>query len=208
MVPTSVSVPELHTRRGAVLRRYAADLAERLRLPLQASNEVRQDSLLVSDDAVAAHITRLSPFEETSVLSRGSGRVMIPVGNGESGVYAATRSMPIVKALGLPVTFYHTTWRDPGLPEGADASAHVSQGARDAIRRVRGLATDMRIGFDAVVETAEGIVDGVLLRALTDRCCLIVVARGRNTGKGSYVDQWLAKSPIPLLVMGRKEAVR
>jgi len=57
--------------------------------------------------------------------------------------------------------------------------------------------------YRTIIENAENVPVGILRAALCEDCNLILMARGRHTGKGSYVDQVLDRSAIPTLVIGR-----
>lgn len=213
MFPTCVSVPVLHSRRGRTLQQYAQHLAALLKVLVYTAPEnptsrsqLFAGALLVANTAPAAlDVPVLVPFDEEGPLARGIGEVLFPFGSGSSAIHAMQESLPIVQALGLDVLFYHTTWRNPEVSSEMP-DLHLSRSAIEVMQAVGKLASDAGVRHRTILEVSEGVIDGTLLRALTEHCALIVTARGCNTGRGSYVDQWLAKSPIPMLVMPRKES--
>lgn len=142
---------------------------------------------------------------EASVCARGQGPVCIPLGDGESGSHASFVGIPIARALGLPVVFYHTTWRNPAVASD-EARAHMDPDAQLVLATAQQHAVAQRVSCHAVVEMADGVAEGIVRAALRERCSLILTARGRGTGRGSYVDQLLVESPIPVWSAPRKEA--
>lgn len=202
----TVTYPFLATRRGAIMKAFAADLAARLGAATKpVFDPLRHDvrCLHVGDRAPAdRRVTYCAPFEESSLLGRGKGEILVPLGNGEAGRHAVRAGLPVAHALGLPVVFYHTTWRDPRVASD-DPAAHVCGTARDVLLAAESEAARLGIPHRTALAMAEDVVEGTLARALADRCVLLIVARGLNTGRGSYVDLWLEKSPIPVLAMGR-----
>lgn len=161
--------------------------------------------ILVADKSFRHNHVRhvLVPFDEKVVAPNWRGKVMVPFGTGESSLHAFTTALPLVKDLGLPVLFYHTTWRSPRT-QSEDPIDHVCDEAREVLDALRKECTAWFIPSSVVIEMTDSVVHGALLCALKQCCRLMVVARGKNTGKGSYVDQWLDHSTVPMLIIGRK----
>ncbi|MDO8622001.1 MAG: universal stress protein, partial [bacterium] len=146
----------------------------------------------------------VAPQGETGVLVRGAGPVCIPLGDGESGSWASLLGIPIARALGLSVVFYHTTWRNPAVASD-EARAHMDPDAQLVLATAHQRAVAAGVAYHTIVEMADGVAEGIVRAALRERCSLIITARGRATGRGSYVDQLLAESPIPVWSAPRKE---
>lgn len=140
---------------------------------------------------------------EASIDARGGGEICLPFANGESAVHAASVAIPLAARLGKGVFFYHTTWRREGLPDDAPAERHMTAEALAVLARIGAMADEGGVKHRALVETATAIAEGAVRAALRERCCLFVLARGQHVGRGSYVDQMLGRSVIPVLVAGR-----
>jgi len=54
-----------------------------------------------------------------------------------------------------------------------------------------------------VIETADTVEYGIVQAALDRDCALIVMTRGRENVRGSYVQRVLERSPVPVLSLGR-----
>ena len=140
---------------------------------------------------------------ETSIGARGGGEICLPFANGESAIDAAATAIPFAARLGLPLLLYHTTWREDGLPSDAPPQRHMTDEAAAILKRIRAMADLADVRHRALVETATAIAEGTVRAALNAHCVLIALARGRHVGRGSYVDQMLERSVIPVLVAGR-----
>lgn len=175
---------------------------------LFVKNSVRPygNEIVISNDGVRINAGPvIVPFDEKKVTSNSSQGVMVPFGSGESGRYAFYHSAQLIKWLGLPVCFYHTTWKSPRT-NSRDPKDHMCDEARKTLRFLESEACEHNISFHVTVEMTDSVARGALRRALIDDCRLLVVARGKTTGKGSYVDQWLEHSVIPMLIMQRGQS--
>lgn len=143
----------------------------------------------------------LISFDEESFDGRGTGPLVFPFGNGESGAHAAKFALPLAKAMGLSIEFYHTTWTN-STRKDAKPSEHMHAGAIALRRQLEEQANALGIAFNTTVETADDVAEGLIRFSLRKGACLIAMARGRNTRVGSYVTQLLTQSPIPLLICG------
>jgi len=143
---------------------------------------------------------------EASIGARGASEICLPFANGESALHAASAAIPLASALGAQLLLYHTTWREDGLPTEAPAERHMTAEAMETLDRIEEMCVAAGARRRVVIETATAIAEGTVRAALNERCALIVVARGRHVGRGSYVDQILERSVIPVLVAGRSKA--
>lgn len=145
----------------------------------------------------------LATMGERALGARGAREIFLPFANGASALWAAKTAIPLAALLDARVVFYHTTWREDGLPDDAPAERHMTDEAVEVHERLRSLADHLDVSHRSVIETATAIAEGTVRTALNEGCALIAMARGRHVGAGSYVDQVLERSVIPVLVAGR-----
>ncbi len=151
----------------------------------------------------AKSVTVVIPFEESSVLSRGAGEVMFPIGKGASGRWAVKNGLPMIKMIlpDAPILFWHTTWQNQRI-ESEDPSLHICEEVRDNISYVEGLARQLDMKFRTVVEMRRDVVEGLARCALREHCVMVVMARGLHTGSGRYGDQLIKRScPVPIMMI-------
>lgn len=127
-------------------------------------------------------------------------RMCIPLGNGSSNAQVAACGGTLARALGVDVLLYHTTWRDPQL-RIEDPRGHLHPDAAQVLAAAQADLHAMRVRHECIVETAERVTAGIIRSALRNRCGCIVMSRGPHTGYGSYVDQVITESPIPVLII-------
>ncbi|MBU6454542.1 MAG: hypothetical protein KGS72_22425 [Cyanobacteria bacterium REEB67] len=150
---------------------------------------VLTDELLKSGDANEILVDHISAFEradldvlypsrEQSLLARGKGTILVPFGDSQSALTVAQIALDIAAAMTLPVVFYHTTWIDQSV-HSDKPEEHMCQAARQVAATLR--------------QTAEAVGDK-----------LIVMPRSAKTTMGCYVNQALAKTPLPLLTVAAK----
>lgn len=149
-------------------------------------------------------LTILTPFWEQALQDEKEHCVLIPFGGRDAGRFAVASVMPIIAALGFRVVFYHTTWREGIASQNAED--HMAEEARLTRTMVEGIARDAHVPFETVIETAEDVVEGIILGALAHKASLIVATHGLNVIAGSYAKQ-LRIGPVPLLTIGRKEVL-
>lgn len=182
----------------------------RLMTDAVAQMEIPAGALLVGNglSAVRRDVSVLEPFDEPRVFGRGTGEVMIPLGAGQSGRRAFRVGIPLAARLGVPVLFWHATWKDPDI--GTDfPDAHVSPAARRTITDAQDSAAANAVTYRTVVETADAVVAGLSRCALAEHCALVVMARGRQTAAGHYGETLLRRTlPVPLLMVGDGEGRR
>lgn len=157
----------------------------------------------IRERSVAAAVATMG---ETAIGARGASEICLPFANGESALHAAAYAIPLAAALGAPLLLYHTTWREDALPSSAPPEKHMTDEAAEVLKGIVGMADEAGVNYRKIIETATAIAEGTVRAALNERCALIVVARGRHVGRGSYVDQVLERSVIPVLVAGRSKA--
>ncbi len=170
---------------------------------------VRDGASIVVGEGDAAARPRaavVAPKGEKALGARGADGICLPFAGGESAVEAAATAVPLAARLGAPLLLYHTTWREDGLPAAAPPERHMTEEASGVLARIRAMADLAGVRHRTRVETATTIAEGTVRAALDERCALIALARGRHVGRGSYVDQVLARSVIPVMVAGRSFA--
>lgn len=162
--------------------------------------------VIVSHDLVADLCDRnvLTPYDEASLDARGEGPFIIPFGDGDSGLDAASVGLPLAVKLGRSVVFYHTTWRS-GV-DSSDARDHLCPEAEDNLTELEAAAQLLGVQFKTRLEMAPDVAEGILHTAASESASLIVLARGRKTKVGSYVNQVLEQSPIPTMVAATSTA--
>lgn len=165
----------------------------------------KSDAILIGSPATTAYstLTCIVPKDETDLRARGDGSICVPLGNGDSARRVAAFVLPLAARLGVSVVFYHTTWLNPKLPAEAAPERHMLPEVVEHLRAMRAEAAALGVSCEAVVEAASTIDDGILRFALHRNCSLIAMARSVQIGRGSHVDQALARSVIPVLVVGR-----
>jgi hypothetical protein len=143
----------------------------------------------------------LVPFEETGINSRGTdGPLMIPFGDGLSGVRAGQLALPFAKELKRAVIFYHTSWREPGVTS-EDARDHMCETARQNMHTLEAMASAAAVPCTSVIEMTDDTAEGILHCAMRYRAGLLIMSRRLKPGIGCYVTQVLEQSPIPLLIV-------
>ncbi len=178
------------------------DAAPYMRVNRKTTLVRHEDPLVVSGEAACVgDADALDPKDERSLYAKGGHEALIPLGNGPSGLRAAVKGVPFAKRLGLSVAFYHTTWLNPEIASD-DPASHVHATAAAVISEAQALAASLGVRSRVIVETAETVAEGVCRAALRENCPLVVMARGKDTLRGSYVDQVLARTPVPTLVVG------
>ena len=162
-------------------------------------------TIVVSNSIISEqnNFSVIAPFDEIGLLERGPGEIMIPFGNGESGIFAANKTLPIIKRLGLNMVFWHTTWKNPAIAS-EEPKTHMVPEAKSVLKTIREKADELGIKHRSVIETADDVVEGILRFALKEHSVMIVMARGRKTGEGRYGDRLIKRSsPIPIFMAGR-----
>lgn len=151
-------------------------------------------------------LTCIYPADEAEFTRNADGppRLLLPFGTGSDAGLALDGLASVLGSLAAKeAVLYHTTWRNPTVASD-DPEAHVCRAAR-AVRLDLENRLD-RLGWSrrTVIETAEAVPAGIAQRALGELCCLICVARSPQIIKGSYVDELLARSTVPLLVAANR----
>jgi hypothetical protein len=224
-----ILVPRLYGARGNAMQSLAMQIAgqddERVSFinPGDVQTiEVSGNTLLVADTLpTRTDVNVLLPMEQPWLRSRPAISpkhvnvlsILVPFGSGSSGRYAAGPARHIASVLshrdqGTQILFYHTTWRKRDV-DSEDPVDHLEEGARENMVRFssyeQDLPSDARIQHDVLIELqSPTVVDGILGAALLHWSGLIVLARGQEVLKGSYVTQLATISPVPLLIVQKE----
>lgn len=183
----------------------APELVPRFATGNPAQDVCGEDSVLVDEAATrpADGTALLAPMGERAYDARGTGGICLPFGNGDSALDGLGATLKLARKLKLPMLFYHTTWRESGLPETASPEAHMIEGAKATQRKLEAAADAAGVAHRAVIETAASIAEGICRVALNERCAMIALTRGRHVGRGSYVNDVLVRTTVPVFVTGR-----
>ncbi len=177
-----------------------------------APDQLPPNPIIVSSELAMrrSDVNILQPFEEVSVrrTQQHSGHLLVPFGDGEAGPVAATLALPLARALGLAVVFYHTTWPAAGVTS-TNPVDHIYSASRAQYDRLAAMARAASVQHRMEVEMADDVVMGMLGCALNggispDRpspVSLIVMSHGVNTCIGSYVEKTLNRASTPVLVV-------
>ncbi|MBI4433960.1 universal stress protein [Candidatus Uhrbacteria bacterium] len=141
---------------------------------------------------------------EPHCAPRGNRSLCIPLGNGSSGIRAMEFGIALARTLDTDIVLYHSTWRDPRI-HIEDPKAHVCADARRVIDAAQIRLGTVHARCALVIETAERVAAGIIRTALRQRAAAIVMSRGTHTGYGSYVDQVVRESPIPVIIVPTPE---
>lgn len=181
-----------------------ADIAEKTGLPPEAISLTTafQGDIIVDHNLAFQRqdLSILYPARESTLLKRGQGPILVPFGDGQSALPAATMAYAMAARLSLPVVLYHTTWVDPQVTE-TEAKAHMCKSAQDVLSQLRAQAEEAGIEVTEVIETADDVVEGLLNCAMRQSAVLIVMSRSAKTRIGCYVAQTLTKTPVPILAL-------
>ncbi len=167
--------------------------------------DLTAETLLVSNTISQTNASVVVPKNELSLAGHGLGSILVPLGNGESGRYVLEHGLKAVRQLGNQIVLYHTTYRNPTIKD-PDLRLHMCEEARQLIGYGEFLARQHELSASRVIEAADSVVAGIVQAAIINCCSLIVMARGTDTTRGSYVDRLLQESMIPVLIIGREKA--
>lgn len=180
------------------------------RASIAAALAARGNAVAVSDrpERHFAGQSAIYPADEIEFTRNrdGAPRVLLPFGTGPDAAAALEGLADVLGSMpAKEVVLYHTTWRNPEV-SGDDPERHVCPEA--AAVRVALEARLDRLGWvrRTVVETAEAVPAGIAQRALGELCSLICMARSPHVVKGSYVDELLARTAVPLLTVVDRRA--
>ncbi len=172
--------------------------------------EFPKNSLLVDRHLAARRcgIPIMVPFEESGINSRSSrGPIVIPFGDGLSGVRAGRLTLPLAHTLRRSVIFYHTSWREPGVTS-EDPRDHMCTTARANMHELEHLASLHEVPATSVIEMTDDTAEGILQCTMRSRASLLVMARRLKPGIGCYVTRILEQSPVPLLISNHPDERR
>jgi cation diffusion facilitator family transporter len=172
--------------------------------------EIPSDAILIDpvpdEDADYACIY---PANESSVEGRGHGPVMITFSDGVTGLVAAEALFKLiekwrrVRNFGQSepdVVFYHTTWPDPDAPS-SDPVDHLCETAIRIKLALEQAARDHSITYKTIIETHRDVATGVIEAAHREGAVMIAMDRSDEVSQGSYVDQTVEQSPVPVYIV-------
>jgi cation diffusion facilitator family transporter len=137
--------------------------------------------------------------DETGLFNRGKGPLYITVGNKWTHSTSIKEAVELAKTLGVPVILYHSTWRIPHN-NSEDPRDHISWDAHRVLSSAVKIARDSGVSVEVVVEHATTITDGVLRHAIENSASAIMMIKSDRARRGSYVDQVVVHSPVPVFV--------
>lgn len=133
--------------------------------------------------------------------------IFIPFGTGESALHAAPPAIEIARKTGMPLVFYHTTWRNESL-SSKDPRDHMEQAAKAVQQRLKTWIAQAELPEPTViVEMADDVMEGILFSAIVHKAALIATACNPQMTHGSYAVRLQTESPIPILSVGPKVKV-
>lgn len=147
---------------------------------------------------------------ESAFNGRGPAKVLVPLGDSDSGLHALQESLPLIVALKCGIVFYHTTWKKPNLFRSTNPADHICTAAAIILRDAQNIvsASIAEPKTETVIECADGVAEGIRRAGNRLGCNLIIMARGSRAGAGSYADELAHESPIPVLYFGRQGVKR
>lgn len=162
-------------------------------------------SILVSCDTESrTDLDVLSPAGERKVFRANKGPILVPLGDGEGSLEATRVGIALAKALDTTLSFWHTTWKDPGEPD-PDPRKHLAPKAAAIIREAERLAKEAGVTESACrIECAATVVESIIRVALYSGASLIVMSRGRRKRFGAYPERVRGRNcPVPLLTLAK-----
>lgn len=129
--------------------------------------------------------------------------LLLPFGDSFGSLGPSLETIQLAKDLDASICFYHTTWREPGLDE-VSPERHMCEAARNVLTMASHRCRTAGVPHSTLIECADDIAQGVVRAALRRGSSLIVAAYGRRTFRGSYVDQVIQRSTVPVLVVSEK----
>ena len=172
--------------------------------------EIPTDAIVIdpepNDDGEFACIY---PANESSVEGRGHGPVLITFSDGVTGLVAAEALFKVIKRWrlvrteeqkGPDVVFYHTTWPDPDAPS-TDPVDHLCETALRIKLALEQAARDHSITYKTIVETHRDVAAGVIEASNREGAVMIAMDRSDEVSQGSYVDQTVEQSPVPIFIV-------
>ena len=167
-----------------------------------------EQSIFVSESVERnSSLNILSPERELRLFrGQAKGPILIPLGDGNSSIVAATRGIALAKHLGVEIIFWHSTWHNDH-EESSDPKRHVCASAQKVIECAERLGKLSGVLSETCrVECAPTIVEGIIHTALWSGASLIVMGRGKRKRFGAYADRVRARNcPVPLLMLAQEE---
>ncbi len=146
------------------------------------------------------------PMDERGLTTRGRGNILVPFGNGVSALKALALAGPIAQSSGLPLLFYHTSWKNPQVAS-KDPADHICLDARAIQTKLVASAASLGVQASSVIECAEDVADGILHTAMLTQSRIIVMPQSQMVEVGDYCYRVKDKSPVPVMIIGREAAL-
>jgi len=193
---------------AAQIERVRADVASLTGISaeqVQILDDFPGGSIAVDNFPICARrdVTWVVPMDERGITTRGQGNIMVPFGNGVSALKALTLAAPIALSSGLPILFYHATWRNAQV-KSADPSEHICPDARLILSQLQAAAAQHNIISETVIECADDVADGILHTAMSKSSRLIIMPQSQMVEVGDYCYRVKDKSPVPVMIIGRE----
>ncbi|MBI5153267.1 MAG: hypothetical protein HZA36_02300 [Parcubacteria group bacterium] len=144
-------------------------------------SRISSDGILVggSDVTTIGTISLLIPFEESMFIRDIDVKeILIPFGDGDSGVRAAEYGVILAKQIVYGLELWHTTWIDTTVSSD-DMSLHMCEGAKDILLKLRRLCEEHGVLYRCVIEGARDVSEGMVRATLRGR----VFSYCNGTGK-------------------------
>jgi cation diffusion facilitator family transporter len=142
--------------------------------------------------------------DETGLFTRGKGPLYVTLGDKWTHPTAIKEAVALALTLGVPIMLYHSTWKIPGN-DSENPRDHVSRNALKVLFSAVQIAKDSGVQVQIVLEHATTITDGVLRHAIENCASAILMIKSAHARRGSYVDQVVAHSPLPVLVAAHSD---
>lgn len=156
----------------------------------------------LGDDDIFQSVSRIYSADEHQVCRSSETRLVVPIGRNPPSESLIETVKGLAGRLGAQVTIYHTTWPDPKLPPNSEALFHMVPEARVAAaefaKRLSPVSTQLS------VEMAPAVTAGIHQHALRRGACLIVMTPGERVVRGSYAEELIHRSSVPVLFVSRE----
>jgi nucleotide-binding universal stress UspA family protein len=161
--------------------------------------------ILVTENPTQDQLQRfnvLHPHDEVRFDPNKRGRILVPLGDGPSGLRATRHAIQIAQATGAHIAFWHTTLKRQGVADDRPPKEHMCDGAIEILEQAQQLCLDAGVPCEEIVAmNPHRIPDGIADAALKHNCHLVVMAHGADTDIGSHTEMILECCPVPTLLV-------
>lgn len=149
---------------------------------------------------IAGKVHLLFSLDETGGRDILSPALCLPFGDREAALRAGALAMVLGSPLKTIIHAVHTTYRNSKCSKTDPALAHMSEAAQEVAETLKqsAIAHSVQLRYEVVVE-ADNIVDYGIEAAIRRDCGIIIAACG-ETLIGGNAEQWVLRSPLPVLV--------